>query len=153
MQGRGPGSVGPGKRGRNLLELKTRPARVGVAVDDADEVRTIGIAEFAGYLHCDRLARTGREAGEITQQRTPSGGLCRAQSTKRYRALSSGYRNEPCGTGSDLATMTGFPNAFAWRAACAADPVLATWAGPWAVWFAIKSGNDAAFFKFVQGNV
>jgi len=49
--------------------------------------------------------------------------------------------------------MTGFPNAFAWRAACAADPVLATWAGPWAVCFAIKSGNDATIFNFVEGKV
>ncbi|HKD30431.1 MAG TPA: hypothetical protein VKC66_31550, partial [Xanthobacteraceae bacterium] len=49
--------------------------------------------------------------------------------------------------------MTGFPNAFAWRAACAADPVLATWAGPWAVCFAIKSGNDGTIFNFVEGKV
>jgi len=49
--------------------------------------------------------------------------------------------------------MTGFPNAFAWRAACAADAVLATWAGPWAVCFAIKSGSDATIFNFVEGQV
>ena len=49
--------------------------------------------------------------------------------------------------------MTGFPNAFAWRAACAADAVLTTWAGPWAVCFAIKSGSDATIFKFVEGQV
>jgi len=47
MQRLEPRSVNSGKRGRNLLEFKTRPARVGVAVDDADEVRAIGIAEFA----------------------------------------------------------------------------------------------------------
>jgi len=49
--------------------------------------------------------------------------------------------------------MTGFPNAFAWRAACAADGVLATCAGPWAVCFAIKSGSDATIFNFVEGPV
>jgi len=49
--------------------------------------------------------------------------------------------------------MTGFPNAFAWRAACAADAVLATWAGPWSVCFAIKSGSDATIFNFVEGQV
>jgi hypothetical protein len=49
--------------------------------------------------------------------------------------------------------MTGFPNAFAWRAACAADAVLATWAGPWALCFAIKSGSDATIFNFVEGQV
>jgi hypothetical protein len=49
--------------------------------------------------------------------------------------------------------MTGFPNAFAWRAACAADAVLATWAGPWAVCFAIKSGSDATIFNFVEAQV
>ena len=49
--------------------------------------------------------------------------------------------------------MTGFPNAFAWRAACAADAVLATWAGPWAVCFAIKSGSDATVFDFVEAQV
>ncbi|MGA8398615.1 MAG: helix-hairpin-helix domain-containing protein [Stellaceae bacterium] len=27
--------------------------------------------------------------------------------------------------------MTGFPDAAAWRDACAADAVLGTWAGPW----------------------
>src|SRR5215467_9770450 len=95
MQRLGPRSVGSRKRGRNFLEFKTRPARVSVAVDYADEVRTIGIAEFAGYLHGDRLARTGREPVDITNQRNHSGGLCRARSAKRYRALSSGYRNEP----------------------------------------------------------
>ena len=49
--------------------------------------------------------------------------------------------------------MTGFPNAFAWRAACAADAVLATWVGPWAVCFAIKSGSDETVFDFVEAQV
>ena len=36
-------------------------------------------------------------------------------------------------------TMTGFPNTTAWQKACAADAVLATWTGPWAVCFAVRS--------------
>src|ERR1700719_2317783 len=95
MQRLEPRSVNSGKRGRNLLELKTRPARVGVAVDDADEVRAIGIAVFAGSLRGARLPGTGREPVDITNQRNHSGGLCRARSAKRYRGPSLGYRNEP----------------------------------------------------------
>ena len=49
--------------------------------------------------------------------------------------------------------MTGFPNAAAWREACAEDAVLTTWAGPWAVSFAIASGNDITAFDFVDGRV
>ena len=95
MQRLQPRSVNPGKSGRNLLEFKTRPAQVGIAVDDAHEVRAIWIAEFAGYLHRDRLTRTGREPVDITDQRNHSGDLCRARSAKRYRGPSLRYRNEP----------------------------------------------------------
>jgi hypothetical protein len=49
--------------------------------------------------------------------------------------------------------MTAFPNAAEWRKACAADAVLATWVGPWAVCFAIRSGNDTTIFNFVEGQV
>ena len=49
--------------------------------------------------------------------------------------------------------MTGFPDAAAWRKACAADAVLGTWAGPWAVCFAITSGNDTTVFNLVEGQV
>src|SRR6516165_11598167 len=84
MQRLEPRSVNSGKRGRNLLEFNTRPARVGVAVDDADEVRAIGIAEFAGYLHRDRLTRTGRQPVDITNQRNHSGGLCRARWSRSH---------------------------------------------------------------------
>jgi len=49
--------------------------------------------------------------------------------------------------------MTGFPDAAAWRAACTADAVLGTWAGPWAVCFAIRSGSDTTIFNFVEGRV
>jgi alpha/beta hydrolase fold len=41
--------------------------------------------------------------------------------------------------------MTGFPDAAAWRRACGADPVLGTWAGPWTVCFAVRSGHDTVF--------
>jgi hypothetical protein len=46
--------------------------------------------------------------------------------------------------------MTGFPNAAAWRKACAADAVLGTWAGPWSTCFAILSGGDTTIFNFVK---
>jgi hypothetical protein len=49
--------------------------------------------------------------------------------------------------------MTGFPDAAAWRKACTADAVLGTWAGPWAVCFAIRSGSDTAIFNFAEGQV
>ena len=48
-------------------------------------------------------------------------------------------------------TMSVFPDAAAWRNACAADAVLGTWAGPWAVCFAVASGNDMTVFNFVEG--
>ncbi len=49
--------------------------------------------------------------------------------------------------------MTGLPNTTAWRKACAADAVLATWAGPWAVCFAVRSGSDTAIFNVVEGQI
>ena len=49
--------------------------------------------------------------------------------------------------------MTGFPNTTAWQKACAADAVLTTWAGPWAVCFAVRSGSDTAVFNFVGGQI
>ena len=49
--------------------------------------------------------------------------------------------------------MTGFPNVATWRDACAADAVLATWAGPWAVCFAITSGSETTVFNFVEGQI
>ncbi|MGE5271868.1 MAG: hypothetical protein ACM3JG_19580, partial [Thiohalocapsa sp.] len=49
--------------------------------------------------------------------------------------------------------MNGFLNAAAWRAACAADAVLSTWAGPWAVSFAVASGNDITVFDFAEGRI
>jgi pimeloyl-ACP methyl ester carboxylesterase len=49
--------------------------------------------------------------------------------------------------------MSGFPPAAAWRAACADDAVLAAWAGPWSVCFAIASGGDATVFDLTDGRV
>jgi hypothetical protein len=49
--------------------------------------------------------------------------------------------------------MTRFPNADAWRQACAADAVLGTWAGPWTISFAATSGNHTTIFNFVDGQV
>ena len=49
--------------------------------------------------------------------------------------------------------MSLFPDAAAWRAACAADAVLAAWAGPWSVCFAIASGADTTVFGLVDGMV
>ena len=49
--------------------------------------------------------------------------------------------------------MTAFPDGSSWRKACAVDAVLGTWAGPWAVCFAIRSGNDATVFNFVEGQI
>ncbi len=39
--------------------------------------------------------------------------------------------------------MRRFPDRAAWRAACDADPVLATWRGPWQAGFAIDTGSGA----------
>jgi len=49
--------------------------------------------------------------------------------------------------------MTEFPNAAVWRKACAADAVLGTWAGPWAICFALRSGTDTTIFNFVEGQM
>ena len=49
--------------------------------------------------------------------------------------------------------MTGFPDAAAWRAACADDAVLAAWAGPWSVCFAVASDGDATVFDVADGRV
>lgn len=47
--------------------------------------------------------------------------------------------------------MSAFPSAAAWRDACAADPVLAAWAGPWCVTFAIAAGPHQTIFAFRDG--
>ena len=49
--------------------------------------------------------------------------------------------------------MSTFPSAAAWRAACADDPVLAAWAGPWSVCFAVQSGDAASVFTLRDGVV
>jgi pimeloyl-ACP methyl ester carboxylesterase len=46
-----------------------------------------------------------------------------------------------------------FPSDAAWRAACAQDAVLAAWAGPWSVCFAIARGGAATVFALHDGRV
>ncbi|HEX2944004.1 MAG TPA: alpha/beta hydrolase [Rhodopila sp.] len=47
--------------------------------------------------------------------------------------------------------MTVFPTASAWHQACASDPTLAAWAGPWSISFAIATGADTVAFHFAEG--
>jgi len=49
--------------------------------------------------------------------------------------------------------MTTFPDAAAWHAACAGDAVLAAWAGPWSVCFAVRSGGTVTMFHVVDGRI
>ena len=42
---------------------------------------------------------------------------------------------------SDRPDMSSFPDITAWRGACAEDAVLAAWAGPWSLCFAVQSGE------------
>jgi pimeloyl-ACP methyl ester carboxylesterase len=49
--------------------------------------------------------------------------------------------------------MNVWPNAEAWRAACAEDAVLAAWQGPWSVAFAVESDDAATSFAFADGRV
>jgi pimeloyl-ACP methyl ester carboxylesterase len=49
--------------------------------------------------------------------------------------------------------MNSFPDAVAWRDACAADAVMATWAGPWSICFAIESDGVATVFSLAGGRM
>jgi pimeloyl-ACP methyl ester carboxylesterase len=49
--------------------------------------------------------------------------------------------------------MNTFPDSGRWRAACQSDPTLAVWTGAWSICFAIKSGDVAVTFNFVDGQV
>ncbi|MBS0643757.1 MAG: alpha/beta hydrolase [Proteobacteria bacterium] len=49
--------------------------------------------------------------------------------------------------------MIHFPDAAAWRKACAHDATLHAWEGAWSVSFAITSGSDTAVFNVVNGKV
>src|ERR1051326_2548034 len=49
--------------------------------------------------------------------------------------------------------MTGSPDPALWQKACGDDAVLAGWAGPWAVCFAISSGNTTSIFNVLEGRV
>ena len=62
-----PRRIGTGKRGGNLLEFEARPGRIGVAVDDPDQVRPVRLGELAGHLDGDPLARS-RRTGRVADQ-------------------------------------------------------------------------------------
>jgi pimeloyl-ACP methyl ester carboxylesterase len=49
--------------------------------------------------------------------------------------------------------MNSFPDAATWQSACARDAVLANWAGPWSICFAIDSGSSATVFTFSDGRI
>jgi pimeloyl-ACP methyl ester carboxylesterase len=49
--------------------------------------------------------------------------------------------------------MSTFPDAGTWRAACAGDSLLAAWAGPWSVCFAVQSDSTVTVFTVVDGLV
>jgi pimeloyl-ACP methyl ester carboxylesterase len=49
--------------------------------------------------------------------------------------------------------MSSFPDVAAWRRACAEDAVLAAWAGPWSLCFAVQSDRVASVFDLREGHV
>ncbi len=49
--------------------------------------------------------------------------------------------------------MTGFPDIAPWRQACAEDAVLAAWAGPWPLCFAVQSDPAVSVFALHEGRV
>jgi pimeloyl-ACP methyl ester carboxylesterase len=49
--------------------------------------------------------------------------------------------------------MNAFPDTGAWRRACAGDAVLAAWAGPWSLCFAVQSDGAASVFALLDGRV
>ncbi len=49
--------------------------------------------------------------------------------------------------------MTAFPEIDEWRAACAEDAVLAAWAGPWSVCFAVQSDTAADLLALRDGRM
>ncbi len=49
--------------------------------------------------------------------------------------------------------MSTFPDPGTWRAACAGDAVLAAWAGPWSVCFAVQNDATVTVFVVVDGLV
>ena len=54
--------------GRQFLEFEARPGRIGVAVDDPDQVRPVRLGELAGHLDGNPLARSRREPVDIADQ-------------------------------------------------------------------------------------
>src|SRR6516162_2257085 len=67
--------VGAGKSCWHVLELDTRPGRIGIGVDDPHEVGAVRPIQLAGDLDRDRLARARREPVDITDQRNHGSNL------------------------------------------------------------------------------
>lgn len=59
--------------------------------------------------------------------------------------------SEPAAAGWPADDWPGF--VARWQEACAADAVLATWAGPWLLRFRIESGGRSAIFAFEDGRM
>src|SRR6516162_523631 len=60
--------VGAGKSRWHVLELDTRPGRIGIGVDDPHEVGAVRPIKLTGDLDRYRLARARREPVDITDQ-------------------------------------------------------------------------------------
>ena len=75
-----PRRISSRKLGGYLLELEARPGRIGIAVDDPNQVGLVRLAELAGHLHGDPLARARREPVNIADQgyHDPSPRYCRS---------------------------------------------------------------------------
>jgi hypothetical protein len=75
-----PRRISSRKLGGYLLELEARPGRIGIAMDDPNQVGLVRLAELAGHLHGDPLARTRREPVNIADQgyHDPSPRYCRS---------------------------------------------------------------------------
>jgi hypothetical protein len=61
--------VRAGEIGHDLLELDARTGRIGVGVNDPDEIGLIWVIQLTGNFDRDPLVRTGREAIDIADQR------------------------------------------------------------------------------------
>ena len=69
MHGLKPRWISARETGFYLFDLEPRPGRVGIAMDDPNEVGVIGLVPLTGDLDRDPLARPRGEAVEIADQR------------------------------------------------------------------------------------
>ena len=87
MHGLKPRWISARETGFYLVDLEPRPGRVGIAMDDPNEVGVIGLVPLTGDLDRDPLARPRGEAVEIADQRNH-------HLSPRYSGkFSSGYAN------------------------------------------------------------